>query len=716
MRITNHILYREDGTPYHYVESPNKGGKIQPEYLIMHYTAGRSAEASVAWLTNPDAKASAHLVIGRDGSITQLVPFDTKAWHAGRSYWEGLEGMNAFSLGIELDNAGPLTKVGEKYQAWFGKSYPESQVLYAKHKLDQEPQWWHNFPREQIEAAQEVAMLLVQHYKLRDVIGHEDIAPAHKRDPGPAFPMADFREGIFAPIPELKPRPPEELQLLLLSDEVYMPAADPLGFDEVASSLSALIRASKDSTPLTVGVRAAWGMGKSTLMYKLREHLAIDSGTETVWFNAWTLEGENILEGLIKSVLAEIDPNILRRTLRNTKLVATTQLVVSMIAGWLGVGNIVDRLWNAVATDPRVRNQLQGMLKDAMADWLAKVPQDSTSRLLIVFIDDLDRCSPENVFRVFEAIKLYLSAQGFVFVIGFDPSIVSKAILEEKKYSEEITSVQYLDKIIQIDYNVPRPNEAQISALFKDCVEASGTEKLLGEEEEALIIEGSNRNPRRIKRFINRFILEYELDEESWNLKPQLLIKILMLQMYFGDFCSLFKEHSDKNPITQFIDYHAVRIGQEEWNSPKARKLMKSYGIPPPKSLEALDGAQSALDNKVPKEFRDLLRNSDFLWLIESFDERERDTVLRRLLRQRAAGQFLRAEEEAIYEVDASVLNIRTDPSTKAPELMPPLKAGTRLALLSREAAWAFVNVLDLPEGTKDTQGWVFAKYIRRVA
>lgn len=177
-------------------ETPNKSGLITPQYLVFHYTAGRSAQASIDWLCNPDAKASAHLVVARDGSVTQLAPFNVKTWHAGRSHWDGLNGMNSYSIGIEMDNAGPLSKVGNKFQAWFGKAYPESEVLQATHKLEQKPRWWHTYTEKQIEAAFELARLLVKCYSLKEVIGHEDIAPERKRDPGPAFPLDHIRAAM----------------------------------------------------------------------------------------------------------------------------------------------------------------------------------------------------------------------------------------------------------------------------------------------------------------------------------------------------------------------------------------------------------------------------------------------------------------------------------------------------------------------------------------
>ncbi|MCP9450218.1 MAG: N-acetylmuramoyl-L-alanine amidase [Nitrospira sp.] len=194
LSIENHRLV---GSGVSFVETPNKGGELIPQYLVLHYTAGKSARSSINWLTNPESKASAHIVLGRDGSICQLAPFNVKTWHAGVSQWDGLSGLNSYAIGIEMDNAGPLKKVGDRYQAWFGTMYEQSEVLYAKHRLDQEPRWWHAYTEAQIQRALELSRLLVRHYQLREVVGHEDIAPDRKRDPGPAFPLEQVRASVM---------------------------------------------------------------------------------------------------------------------------------------------------------------------------------------------------------------------------------------------------------------------------------------------------------------------------------------------------------------------------------------------------------------------------------------------------------------------------------------------------------------------------------------
>ena len=194
-------LYHEDDTPYPFVPSPNTDAGVQPVYLIIHFTAGSTSQGAIDWLTNPqpanpDKRVSVHLVISRTGEITQLVPFDRIAWHAGFSYWEGRRSMNRYSIGIELDNDGYLNRKDSGWVSEAGATYRDDQVMVARHWKQFREFGWLKFPDAQIHATLDVAQLLRQQYNLVDVLGHEDVQQ-DKVDPGPAFPMAWVRQLVF---------------------------------------------------------------------------------------------------------------------------------------------------------------------------------------------------------------------------------------------------------------------------------------------------------------------------------------------------------------------------------------------------------------------------------------------------------------------------------------------------------------------------------------
>lgn len=197
MEIKNDLL---QGDKVKLEKSPSHSGEFEsglPDTIIIHYTGG-PAKAAVNTFTNPRTKVSAHLVVARDGSITQLVPFDTIAWHAGKSSYKGRSGFNKFSVGIEIENAGILARSGEVFRSWFGATYDPNEVIEAVHRNQQEAKYWQTYTEEQIETVKEICQLLIDNYDIRHILGHEEIAPRRKTDPGPAFPLDRLRNELLA--------------------------------------------------------------------------------------------------------------------------------------------------------------------------------------------------------------------------------------------------------------------------------------------------------------------------------------------------------------------------------------------------------------------------------------------------------------------------------------------------------------------------------------
>lgn len=139
--------------------SPRSSSKI--DMIVIHATAG-SFEGSLEWMMNPKADASCHYLIAKNGAIVQLVKDEEKAWHAGTSQWKGEHDCNQFSIGIELanlnDNKDPYPEVQLKSLATLVHS------LMKKHP----------------------------HISKDRILGHSQIAPGRKSDPGLNFPWVHF--------------------------------------------------------------------------------------------------------------------------------------------------------------------------------------------------------------------------------------------------------------------------------------------------------------------------------------------------------------------------------------------------------------------------------------------------------------------------------------------------------------------------------------------
>lgn len=177
------------------------------------------AAAVVKGFTLPASKASAHLVCDLDGMMTQMVPFNRKAWHAGESSWKGKKSVGGFSVGIEIVNPGPLFRDPGSTSVVRDVN---KRIWIASKPLERTPpdktpaHWrlWAEYPEAQLAALETVCREICREYSIREIVGHSDISPGRKFDPGPAFPMDRMRKAAgldVAPAqpsiaPELDPR------------------------------------------------------------------------------------------------------------------------------------------------------------------------------------------------------------------------------------------------------------------------------------------------------------------------------------------------------------------------------------------------------------------------------------------------------------------------------------------------------------------------------
>ncbi len=180
-------------TPDHWLDTAKRelvpGGSEMAvrRFLVIHFTAGASGKSSIDFWRTPEAKgASAHIVIDRDGTIYQCRPFNRTCGHAGKSKWKGFSNLNSCSIGIELANAGDDPALA--------KRWTKLPLVKAKHKNSGPMTEWEAYPQAQLDSCKALAQVLCERYKLDDVVGHDDIAPNRKNDPGPAFPMQWLRE------------------------------------------------------------------------------------------------------------------------------------------------------------------------------------------------------------------------------------------------------------------------------------------------------------------------------------------------------------------------------------------------------------------------------------------------------------------------------------------------------------------------------------------
>ena len=177
-------------------DTRKKSGKLkQIKYLVIHYTASDSFKGDIATLSTSKREASCHLVLSPEGQFAQIGNFKDCLWHAGKSAYKGLSGLNRYSIGIEVTCPGPVKLIRSPelaYKFWNGKVVKATESPYnfveASHKNGGGIGWWAGFTDAQNEALIEVGSLIMKHYKIEEAVGHDMIAPGRKIDPGPCLP------------------------------------------------------------------------------------------------------------------------------------------------------------------------------------------------------------------------------------------------------------------------------------------------------------------------------------------------------------------------------------------------------------------------------------------------------------------------------------------------------------------------------------------------
>ncbi|MEM9682679.1 MAG: N-acetylmuramoyl-L-alanine amidase [Pseudomonadota bacterium] len=159
--------------------------------LVLHYTGMVGAEAALDRLCDPAAKVSAHYLIDEDGTVFALVPEEKRAWHAGVAAWRGNRDVNARSIGIELAN-------------------PGHEFIYR------------DFPNSQMAALTDLATDILARHAIpsRNVVGHSDLAPDRKLDPGERFDWQGLAAGGIGLWPA-RPRDVGEDPMALLAEYGY---------------------------------------------------------------------------------------------------------------------------------------------------------------------------------------------------------------------------------------------------------------------------------------------------------------------------------------------------------------------------------------------------------------------------------------------------------------------------------------------------------------
>lgn len=339
-------------------------------------------------------------------------------------------------------------------------------------------------------------------------------------------------------------------------------AYDCLGFKSSVIGLSEIVQ--NLETPFTIGVYGRWGSGKTSFMRLLEAQLRI-GGFKTFWFDAWKYENEtSLLIPLLSKLCSELGPT--EKIVREIK-----KLSVAVVS--TGATAVADIFLKTMTLDTVKRSDIEKQLEAAekrYTSWVSEVDKlgedfkelvfkiKDGSPSLVIFIDDLDRCLPDNTIKLIENIKHFLSVEGCIFVLGVDNEVLSNAI--QQRYASSIAANEYLEKIINLPVHVPEregiEKDIYIEAMIRSMVDEKWFQKIRKEIKQFISVVADIAdltNPRKLRLLIFRYLMFLSLrDRKKYIL--EVVIKLIVYKEFFPDAYALKKKEGYVNYAPDIID------------------------------------------------------------------------------------------------------------------------------------------------------------------
>lgn len=404
-------------------------------------------------------------------------------------------------------------------------------------------------------------------------------------------------------------------------------ADDYLNFDYIIDAVTKIVL-DEELSPSSIGLYGDWGSGKSSLM-KMVEQKLINMNEDSILcvrFNGWLFEGYEdaktalcgtILEKIhakkklssemkekVKKLWDKVDvQKILGKGIRyglnyflTGGVLGLTEISISQItkalkskADTVSEEEITDVL-RSFKTENNIRKDIKNFQKE-----FAEILEETKIKHLVVFVDELDRCTPETILDVIEAIRLFLFAKGTSFVIGADQRLIEYAI--RTKYKDVVGNnldigKEYMEKVIQYPVNIPALDENEVEKyisclLLEKKLQKDEFSKLLeyirqlkpydtlvydllnkknpkladkcrealylSEHISSVLAKQINGNPRQCKRFLNTLFMRLDMAKtRGIELKQDVMAKLMLIEYFYGTFYKLVIDGSNKEELAKF--------------------------------------------------------------------------------------------------------------------------------------------------------------------
>lgn len=376
----------------------------------------------------------------------------------------------------------------------------------------------------------------------------------------------------------------------LISDvEIESDLDDKLGYDAYAEGLADIIALSK--THFVLGVYGGWGTGKTSLMKLIQ--VKLKGRVELVWFDPWLHDSAQEMRlALIQQVTRHME--------QKKGCAQKAQRILSSV-NWMRLGAIG---LSAILHQPdfnleKVFDQCNATVDETAAfrtqfEDLVDEYTSGGDRKLVVFIDDLDRCSPDACLAILEAIRLLIGVRHTVFVMAVDQMALKQAV--SLKYPGiGGPADNYLDKVIQFGFDLPPMREDDMRR-FINAIAPEPIRVYAG------ILASAGANPRRIKRCINEFVLEKVMgDRRKIDLDERVLAKLAVLRLKWPRLCADLAGESGTS-----------KGGKRSWRSTVLQKIKDESEKEPSKNT-----GQRGPDYLYDPELVRFLRRTPAIWQVD---------------------------------------------------------------------------------------------------
>jgi hypothetical protein len=352
-------------------------------------------------------------------------------------------------------------------------------------------------------------------------------------------------------------------QSILIDDYEKNPT---LEFESLGYTIANII---KNTQPrFTIGIYGEWGTGKTTLMKAVEASLNDESNqrqkTLCIWFNAWRFEREERLAitALLKSIAFSMQGHekfdtlskIIFRGLTILGKEVEQKMILDALVKESGVNELIDKRIQFFNQVEKRSIYFEGINEIRKEMQKIRQMENSEDIRVVVFIDDLDRCSSSKALEVLESIKVFLDIDGFVYVVGLSHKTVIKLITQA--YDETgIRGEDYIKKIIQIPIRIPKWSPDSIINLMETNLLPQLNEdyaKFL-RQNARIISRVINENPRQLKRFINNVIIAFETFASKQKADTWVVDEIFLAQIVKSEWAEFYTEFSREKHFREFV-------------------------------------------------------------------------------------------------------------------------------------------------------------------